>query len=272
VTGPILFLTDYGLEGEYVGLCHAVIARLAPEVRVIDVTHTIPRHAIRAGAVVLSNAVRYGPEGAVWLAVVDPGVGTRRRGVAVRSESGSWLVGPDNGVLSLAWPHLGGVDEVVELDQGALVPWHVSRTFHGRDVFAPAAARIAAGEDPRTLGRPGDAGSLVALEAPSATVRVEALVVEVIDVDRFGNLRLGATASDLEEAGLADRLELMVRAGDRVRPARRGETFADVPEGEYVLLVDSSGWLALARNADDAAEGLAATVGDAVVVSAEEVG
>jgi S-adenosylmethionine hydrolase len=269
VTRPLLFLTDYGLEGEYVGLCHAVIARLAPEVRVIDVTHTIPRHAIRAGAVVLSNAVRFGPEDAVWLAVVDPGVGTRRRAVAVGSGSGSWLVGPDNGLLSLAWQHLGGIDEVVELDPEALVPWHVSRTFHGRDVFAPAAARIAAGEDPRTLGRPAEAGSLVALEAPSATVRVEALVVEVIDVDRFGNLRLGATAEDLDRAGLADRLDLLCRVGDRVRPVRRGETFADVQEGEYVLLVDSSGWLALARNAEDAAAGLAATVGDAVVVSAE---
>ena len=270
MTRPILFLTDYGLEGEYVGLCHAVIARLAPDVRVIDVTHTIPRHGIRAGAIALQNAIRFGPQGAVWLAVVDPGVGTERRGVAVEAGDG-WLVGPDNGLLSLAWEPLGGIRRAVEIEH-SVAAWRTSRTFHGRDVFAPAAARIAAGEDPSAFGEPIDPATLVALDPPAPTVRVEALVVEVVDVDRFGNLRLGATPADLTEAGLADRRELLARCGEHTVVVSRGETFADVADGEYVLLADSSGWLAIARNAGDAAAGLAATVGDAVVVSAEEVG
>jgi S-adenosylmethionine hydrolase len=270
VPRPILFLTDYGLEGEYVGLCHAVMARMAPEVRVIDVTHTIPRHGIRAGAIALSNAVRFGPEDAVWLAVVDPGVGTERRGVALQTERG-WLVGPDNGLLSLAWDPLGGLRHGLEIED-SVAPWRRSRTFHGRDVFAPAAARLAAGEDPSAFSHPIDPSTLQTLEPPAPAVRVEALVVEVIDVDRFGNLRLGATPADLTDAGLGERRDLWARCGDHLVGLARGGTFADVPEGEYVLLVDSSGWLAIARNAGDAAAGLSATVGDAVVVSAEEVG
>ena len=270
MTRPILFLTDYGLEGEYVGLCHAVIARLAPEVRVIDLTHTIPRLGIRAGAIALANAARFGPPGAVWLAVVDPGVGTERRGVAVEVAHG-WLVGPDNGLLSLAWEPLGGLVRAFRIED-SVAPWRTSRTFHGRDVFAPAAARLAAGEDPAGFGRPIDPSTLESLDPPAPTVRVDAIVAEVVDVDRFGNLRLGATPADLAGAGLADRPDLWARCGERVVGLARGETFADVPEGEYVLLVDSSGWLAIARNADDAAAGLSANVGDAVVVSVEEVG
>ncbi|MDQ4006026.1 MAG: SAM-dependent chlorinase/fluorinase [Actinomycetota bacterium] len=270
MTRPILFLTDYGLEGEYVGLCHTVIARIAPEARVIDVTHTIPRHGIRAGAIALANAVRFAPEDAVWLAVVDPGVGTERRGVAVET-AGGWLVGPDNGLLSLAWEPLAGLRRSFEIED-SVAPWRTSRTFHGRDLFAPAAARLAAGEDPAAFAHPIDPATLATLEPPAPAVRVEALVVEVIDVDRFGNLRLGATPADLVEADLGERRDLWARCGDQVVGLSRGETFADVPEGDYVLLVDSSGWLAIARNASDAAAGLAATVGDAVVVSAEEVG
>ena len=267
---PILFLTDYGLEGGYVGLCHAVIARVAPDARVVDVDHSIPRHAIRAGAVALSRATRYGPDDAVWLAVVDPGVGTARRPIAVEASRG-WTIGPDNGLLSLAWEPLGGPRRAFEL-RNDLVPWRVSRTFHGRDIFAPAAALLATGASPEDVGREIDVATLVAIELPAPAVRVDALVAEVLEVDRFGNLRLAATADDLRAAGLADRDALTVRVGERAAAARFGETFADVPEGEYVLLVDSSGWLAVARNADDAAAGLSAAVGDGVVVSAEEVG
>ncbi len=265
---PILFLTDYGLEGEYVGVCHAVIARLAPDVRVIDLTHTIPRHAIRAGAIALATAVRYGPEDAVWLAVVDPGVGTARRGVLLEAAAG-WLVGPDNGLLSLAEEPLGGVRRAFELRED-IAPWRASRTFHGRDVFAPAAALLAAGAVAEDLGTELDPSILARVELPAPAVRVEALVAEILDIDRFGNLRLAASGRDLDEAGLGERRELGVRVGERTARIRRGETFADAPNGEYVLLVDSSGRLAIARNAEDAAEGLAAAVGDAVVVSGEE--
>ena len=270
MTRPILFLTDYGLDGGYVGLCHAVIARLAPDARVVDLDHSIPRHAIRAGAVALSRATRYGPDDAVWLAVVDPGVGTARRAVAVETARG-WTVGPDNGLLSLAWEPLGGARRAVQL-RDDLVPWPPSRTFHGRDIFAPAAALLASGTLPDRVGLEIDVETLVAIELPAPAVRVEALVAEILEVDRFGNLRLAATADDLRAAGLAGRAALTVRVGERTAAVRFGETFADVPEGGYILLVDSSGWLAVARNADDAAAGLRAAVGDGVVVSAEEVG
>ncbi len=268
MTRPILFLTDYGLEGEYVGLCHAVIARFAPDARVIDVTHTVPRHGIRAGAIALASAARYGPDGAVWLAVVDPGVGTARRGVLLEASRG-WLVGPDNGLLWPAEEPLGGIGRAFELRQD-LVPWRVSRTFHGRDIFAPAAALLSAGSIAEDLGTEIEPSTLARIDLPGPAVRVDALVAEVLDVDRFGNLRLAATADDLDAAGLAGRADLGVRVGERTARLRRGETFADVPNGEYVLLVDSSGRLAIARNAEDAGDGLAAAVGDAVVVSGEE--
>lgn len=264
---PILFLTDYGLDDELVGTCHAVVARLAPDVRLIDLTHAVPRHDVLAGALSLAAATPHAPADAVWLAVVDPGVGTERRAVAVEAGE-SVLVGPDNGLLSLAWEALGGAGRAVAIDPVRVAPGPVSATFHGRDVFAPAAARIAAGEDLSELGDRVDPASLVRLTVPAPAIEPGRLRARVLAVDRFGNVRLAAREADLEGAGLAGDDAIGVEAGDRGVTARRARTYADVPEGLDALIVDSAGWLAVVRNQGSAAEALRVATGDFVNLAA----
>src|SRR5919198_5551754 len=164
---PIVFLSDYGLEDEFVGICHAVIARVSPESTVIDLSHAVPPQDVLRGALLLGRSIRYLPADAVVLAVVDPGVGTPRRPVAVETtEGGQLLVGPDNGLLSLAWAERSGVARAVEISQPEVILEPVSATFHGRDIFAPAAAHLASGSDLAALGPDVGPASLAVLEVP----------------------------------------------------------------------------------------------------------
>jgi S-adenosylmethionine hydrolase len=267
VTRPIVFLSDYGLEDEFVGTCHGVIAGVAPESRIIDLTHAIPPHDVLRGALVLAQAVRFMPADAVFLAVVDPGVGTARWRLAVRTESGSHLVGPDNGVLSLAWARLGGVAQAVEIASPDVVLQPIAPTFHGRDVFAPAAAHLARGSDLASLGPPLDPGSLVILSLPQAEVRRGRVSTEVLAQDRFGNLQLSARPSDLEAAGLSSARVLEVRGLGVVASLHVVASFGEVEHGDLALIVDSGGWLAIAVNEGSAAEALGLSSGAALTVA-----
>ena len=188
-TPLITFLSDYGLEDDFVGVCHAVIAGLCPQARVIDLVHWVPRGDVRAGALMLRGALPFIPVG-VHLAVVDPGVGSVRRGVALRVADGRLLVGPDNGLLAPAAALAGGVVEAVDLGASPFALSPISATFHGRDLFAPVAARLAGGAALGDAGTPLDTGSLVALELPRARVVDGVLVAHVLHVDRFGNVQL----------------------------------------------------------------------------------
>jgi S-adenosylmethionine hydrolase len=266
VSRPILFLSDYGLADEYVGVCHAVISRLAPETPVIDVTHGVPAQDVPSGALALVTVIPYAPEDPVYLAVVDPGVGTERRAVAVEAGR-AVLVGPDNGVLSLAILGLGGPRRAVALDVGRVAPWPVSGTFHGRDVFAPAAARLATGADLEELGEAIDAGGLSGLVVGEPLVEPGRIATTVVGVDRFGNLRLGAGPEELERAGLADAASVAIRGwGDSV-VARRVGTFGDLVRGELGVVIDSAGLLAAVCNLESAAERLGLRRGDRVVLA-----
>ena len=260
---PILFLSDYGLDDEFVGVVHAVIARIAPGVRVIDLTHGIPPRDFRRGAVVLADAVPYAPANAVFLAVVDPGVGTSRLPVVVQARD-AFLVGPDNGVLSLALEALGGADRafVIESDQITLSP--MAATFHGRDVFAPAAAYIAGGGSPEDLGRALDPSRMRTVPSPRAVAQPGAVRCQVIGVDRFGNAQLSAGKDDLLRAGLDRLTELAIRLEGKTYPLPRAGTFAEVPEGRAALILDSTGRLAITVNRGSAAESLNLRVGDSV--------
>lgn len=231
----VTFLSDYGTADEYVGVCHLVIARAVPGVRVIDLGHGF--EGIAAGAAALAHAVPYAPIDAVHLAVVDPSVGTNRRAVALESVSGALLAGPDNGLLVPAARALGGVARAVELPRATAS----SATFHGRDVFAPAAARLAAGEPLEALGAAIAADSLVELPEPSVRSRPGVLESDVLRADRFGNLQLAATAHELEGAVTVNGVAAVV-----------GRTFADAPPGGLVVLIDSSGHVAVAANQADA--------------------
>jgi S-adenosylmethionine hydrolase len=267
VVRPILFLTDYGLGDEYVGICHAVVARLAPEVRMIDLTHGIRPGDILDGAITLASAVPHAPEYAVYLSVVDPGVGTVRRAVAFEAGS-AMLTGPDNGLLSLAADALGGATRAVAIDPGRIASGSVSATFHGRDVFAPAAAMLAAGASLEDLGAAIDPSSLERLAIEPALVEPGRLEARVLGVDRFGNVRLSARTGDLVESGLED-VPLWVRGSAGEWSARRVRTFGDLGEDELGLLEDSAGWLAVVRNGSRAANLLDVVPYDRVILSAE---
>lgn len=247
----ISFTTDYGLSDGFVASCHGVIARLAPPVKVIDVTHQIAPGEVTRAAAVLAQTVPHLPP-AVHLAVVDPGVGTRRRAVVLRTPNGL-LVGPDNGVLMWAAQALGGVSEAFELS----TPDTASRTFHGRDVFAPAAARLAVGSLPQ--GPAVNPADLVRLPDPVVAMGDGWIEAEVLTIDRFGNVQLAAPGSYWEQ--LPDTLTV---GGCR---AIRGETFADAAPGGLVVFTDSAGHLAVAVNGGRAAVMLAVNPGDLVRIS-----
>jgi hypothetical protein len=258
----VTFLSDYGLADEFVGVCHAVIARICPDARIIDIGHGIPRQDVLSGALALARALPYAEPG-VHLAVVDPEVGARRRAVALRTqEEDRLLVGPDNGLLLTAAERFGGVLEAVEISSS---PWRlepVSATFHGRDVFAPVAARLAAGEPLAEAGPPLEPSELVTLDIPAAQAQDGALVATVTGTDGFGNVVLAAAHADLATAGLAIGQPVAARAGGRRAHGVVARTFADVGIGDLLLYEDAGGALAIAINNGDAARVLGVRPGD----------
>ncbi len=258
MSAPVItFLSDYGLDDDFVGVCHAVIAGICPQARVIDLLHRVPRGDVRAGALVLRGALPYLPVG-VHLAVVDPGVGGERRGVALRLADGRALVGPDNGLLSLAAERAGGVVEAVDIGRSPFVLPYVSATFHGRDIFAPVAARLAAGAALGDAGDPCDPVGLVAIELPVARIAEGFLVAHVLYVDCFGNAQL-----DVKEPAFEVGRALEVATGSgRSERARYARTFADAGAGELILYEDSYRRLAVAVNGGDAAARLGLAVDD----------
>jgi S-adenosylmethionine hydrolase len=270
VTRPIVFLTDYGLDDEFVGVCHGVIARIAPDARVIDLSHGIPPQDVLRGALLLAGALPFMPEDAVYLAVVDPGVGGPRGAIAVQTARGPLLVGPDNGLLSLAWQELGGAETAVEITAPDVLLEPVSATFHGRDVFAPAAAHLANVADLADLGPEVPVDQLQHVHVPAPDVADGELAAVVLGVDRFGNLQLNAKPDDLAEAGLEgiERLRMRHAAGTaEVTPAR---VFDDVPPGDIALIEDSAGFLAVAANRGNASKLLGIAAGGELTLTATQ--
>jgi S-adenosylmethionine hydrolase len=259
---PVCFLSDFGLADDFAGTCKGVMLRIAPGVPIIDLTHEVPGFGVEAGAEILQHATRYMPADTVYLAVVDPGVGTGRRKLALRTQSGALLVGPDNGLLVMAAESLGGISGARTLTEERFHLRPVSNTFHGRDVFAPVAAHLAAGVGFSELGEPVDPASLVSL-GPASTFEDngEGFVTHIISIDRFGNARLSVLQ---EESGLEYGEALRVDAGDGGMSVRYVETFGSAKAGELVLVPDSHWRLSLAINKGSAAEALALEVGGKV--------
>lgn len=261
----VTFLSDYGLEDEFVGICHGVMLRIAPHLRIVDLHHNILRQSIRHGAVVLEQATRYTPD-SIHLAVVDPSVGSKRRAIAVETGWGEVYVGPDNGLLIPACNASGGISRAFEIIDERFLLTPVSRTFQGRDVFAPAAAHIANGVDPSEMGPEIKADELVDFEVPQAWVHDDHLHAEVLQVDRFGNLQFNFGTPQLTSVGLEADGRLEVRLEGQRLHVPIGKTFADVKAGEFVLVEDSYKQLSLAINKGDAAARLRATAGSTVIV------
>lgn len=258
----ISFLSDYGLDDEFVGVVKSVIRSLAPDVTVLDVTHGIPPHDVRAGSLTLARSAQYLNPGVV-LAVVDPGVGTDRRGVAVEVGDGaSVLVGPDNGLLAGAVAMVGGATRVVSLDDEQ---WHLpapGATFDGRDVFAPVAAHLCRGVDLAELGTLIDPLTLRPGLLPITRIEDGTLVGEVLWVDRFGNAQLNIDPDEIESYG--DRVRL--RAGDLVRTAVRTDAYATLAPNQVGLVLDSYGLLSVALDRRSAADELGLAPGTEVVL------
>jgi hypothetical protein len=256
----ITFLSDYGQLDEFVGVCHGVIARRCPSARIIDITHQIPPQDVRTGALVLADALPFMDAG-VHLAVVDPDVGGvgahARRALALRTAAEDRiLVGPDNGLLMTAAERFGGVAEAVEIShsQERLEP--VSRTFHGRDIFAPVAAALAAAEPLADVGEELAVGELRRLELPVAHVLEGTLTAHVLRTDHFGNLILDASPAQLRDTGVPPGGALSVEVCGRVFQARHAGTFSDGSPGELIVYEDATGTIALAVNRGSAAERL----------------
>ncbi|MEN3362522.1 MAG: hypothetical protein V7637_6504 [Mycobacteriales bacterium] len=262
----VSFTTDYGEADGFAAVCHGVIARIAPAVRVIDVTHQVPPQDVRRGAGVLAQTVPWLPP-AAHLAVVDPGVGTDRRGICVVA-GGSVLVGPDNGLLLPAAAALGGVTAAYDLADPVYWLPPISATFHGRDVFAPVAAHLCAGVRPAELGPELPVDALVRLPAPAVTVGVGKVTAEVRSVDSFGNVQLAAAAADLTAAGISTGDRAFVHIGPAARPALVASTFGDVGLGELVVYVDAAGYIAIAVNGGNAAAALDIRDRDSVLLLA----
>ncbi|BBL78214.1 hypothetical protein RxyAA322_00680 [Rubrobacter xylanophilus] len=259
---PICFLSDFGLADDFVGTCKGVMVRIAPGVSVIDLTHEVPGFQVESGAEILQHATRYMPEDAVYLAVVDPGVGTGRRPVALRSRSGALLVGPDNGLLVPAAESLGGIAEAVQLTNARYHLHPVSSTFHGRDIFAPAAAHLAAGLELGELGERIAPGSLSRPESPIEDEwSGDEVSARVIDLDRFGNARLSIKQ---EGCALEYGDELTLDTGDGDMAIRYVETFGAAKPGELILVPDSHWRLSIAINKGNAAQALGLRLGSRV--------
>ena len=255
--GWISLTTDYGRSDAFAAALHGVIARTAPTVRVIDVTHEVRPGDVTRGAAVLAQTVPYLPE-SVHVAVVDPGVGTARRAIALGTPSGL-LVGPDNGLLIAAADALGGITDAIELTNAA---WHgerVSATFHGRDIFAPVASRLSLGAPLSDAGDAVAVGDLVRLPPPIVTRGEGYLEAEVLTVDRFGNVQLAATADDLARLGTH-----VTVGGMR---AVRTTTFGEAPPGSLIVFGDSAGHAAVAINGGRAVVALGLEPGDVIRVA-----
>ncbi len=265
----VSFLSDYGHGDEFVGVVHSVIRSIAPDVRVIDITHEIEPFDVRAGGLALARSAQYMAPG-VALAVVDPGVGTERRAVAVEvADGGAFLIGPDNGLLAPAVALVGGATGAVVLDNPEYQLPIVGPTFDGRDVFGPAAAHLCLGVPVDELGTRIDPVQLLPGLLPVSEAHEDgSLTAEILWIDRFGNAQL-----NVEPEQLAGWPDMVTVSGGRLdRNASRVSAFGEIPAGGFGLLIDSYGLLSLAVDRGSAAAELNLHEGDELTLRPGEGG
>ena len=263
----LTFLSDLGYEDAFLGVCKGVIARIAPDVTVIDVLHLVQVQDIGQGAGVLASAVPYLPAPAVHLALVDPFRTVPARGIAVRTADGSTFVAPDNGLTSQAWQVAGGVVSAHVLDDASLWLPNAARTFRARDVFSPVAARLAAGLSIENVGSAVAPDELERLEVRPPSVDDDHVHAEVVQVDHFGNLTLNVQRSHLEAAGISLGDEVEMRCGGKTLQVRFTLTYGEVPRGQIALCEDSFRTITIAVNQGSAATVLRARRADPLVIA-----
>jgi S-adenosyl-L-methionine hydrolase (adenosine-forming) len=264
----ITFLTDFGLQDDFVGTCHGVMLSIAPEVRIVDITHGISAGSVLQGSLVLANTVSYMPVG-VHLAVVDPGVGGARRALALHDADGRVFIGPDNGLLIGAAERNAPIAAAYELANPAYALPSVSRTFHGRDLFSPAAAHAALGVELAELGPPLDPDALVRLEVPRPEFGASRIRATVLYVDRFGNVQLNLTREHLDQAGVVPGTKVELELGVERFYAVAARTFGDARPGDIILYEDAYQNIALAISRGNAAETFGVYAGTEVRLRAD---
>lgn len=267
---PVIgFLTDFGSDSA-AAICRGVILSIARDAQIVDIDHAVRKFAIGDGAFLLWAALPWLPVG-VHLGVVDPGVGTTRRPIGLRVGRGDILIGPDNGLLMPAASRLGGIVEARLLESRDLMLDQLSSTFHGRDVFAPVAAHLATGVAFERVGPRVEEAELTPRRMPQAVRDDTSLTAEVVYVDSFGNVRLGATRADLPALSTPDGVAVSLLEAGLVRPLppiRTARTFGEVAVGTPLLYEDSNGLLALGINQGDAAGVLGLATGDRLRITA----
>jgi S-adenosyl-L-methionine hydrolase (adenosine-forming) len=264
----ITFLTDFGVQDDFVGTCHGVMKRIAPDVDIIDITHGIAPQAVLQGALTLANTLPFMPEG-VHLAVVDPGVGGARRALALKDGSGRLHVGPDNGLLIPAAEKLGGIAEAHELANPKYALESVSRTFHGRDLFSPAAAHLALGVPLQELGPPIDPDALARLDLPQPGVGSTRIHCTVLSIDRFGNVQLNLSREHLEQADIVPGTRVELQIGPERYYAVAARTFADARPGDIILYEDAYRNISIAISGGNAAAMFGISAGQDVRIHLE---
>jgi S-adenosylmethionine hydrolase len=269
MTRPIVFLSDFGYRNEWVGICHAVMDKIAPGVDVIDLSHGVTPLDVRAGALVLADSLPFIRHDAVILAVVDPSVG-RDRDIAVSTADGRLLVGPDNGLLAPGWHASEGIAEAISITSSEIILEPVSPSLHARDVLAPAAAHLVAGAALADLGEAVEPETLVEIRIPDPSVEPGKIACEVLDLNRFGNVQLNVRQSHLAAAGLDKVERILVEAQSGGGLAKQVSTYSDLDAEQWGLMIDPRGWLSVIRGEPaNAAEGLGVGGGDLVWLSHE---
>ncbi|MGB9784772.1 MAG: SAM hydrolase/SAM-dependent halogenase family protein [Fervidicoccaceae archaeon] len=258
----LVLLTDFGTRDPYASLMRAAARRIKPDIVIEDLTHGIPRYCITCGAYVLYTSYEWFPEDSIYVSVVDPGVGSSRRGILVKVKE-RYFIGPDNGIL---WPVIEENledSEAFALDEEKVSPWEVSSTFHGRDVFAPAAARIARGEDPSSFAYRIELGSLRTLSLTYSRDIEGGKCFKVIYIDSFGDVVLSSRGEEAEKVLSTKRAKVFLE-GREIGEAEATRTFSLVSRGEIALYVNSSGFLELSVNMGDFAEKFGVEIGDEI--------
>ena len=261
----ISLTSDFGSIEEWVVVMKGLILSINPAALIVDVSHDIPPFDIGKGAFVLAAALPHLPVG-VHVAVVDPGVGTRRRAVVLQAGRGDLLVGPDNGLLLPAVERLGGVEKAYSLENENLFKIPVHPTFHGRDIFAPAAAHLSLGVSPQEVGPPLDEEDLAPAPWGRAKEGEGAVYALVIDVDRFGSLRLNAYPAQVKSLGYKEGDTILLGVGEGELEATYAPTFGEVEIGSILLFEDSSGVMAAGINGGSLARTTGATPGDLLII------
>jgi S-adenosylmethionine hydrolase len=259
----VALLSDFGLKDPYVSEMKAIILSISPQTRIVDITHEIEKFNIRMGAFVLASAAPYFPSNTVHVAVVDPGVGTKRRPVIIETER-SFYVGPDNGLLMLA-AHKEGIITVYNIVNPKYMLSKVSRTFHGRDIFAPAAAHLAAGTSPSEFGP--EILDYVFPEFVKPQTKKGEVMGEVLHIDGFGNIITNISAGDLESAGFRKRNHLLVRLGGKTLTLQFCSAYGEVPDGNALAIIGSSDFLEVAVNQGSADKLFRTKVGSPIQIS-----